>query len=68
MAIFIASENSPAQAISQPARNIAVYLCQKEHTEKYLKCYVMESGYELVQLWQAKLKPNANFSRSLKRT
>lgn len=28
------SKNSSVQAINQPTRNIAIYSCQKKHTEK----------------------------------
>lgn len=63
------SKNSSVQAINQPTRNIAIYSCQKKHTEKKrLECHAMEPDNQLAQLWQAKLKLNANFSRSLKGT
>lgn len=66
------SKNSSAQAINKPTRNIAVYSCQKEHTEKrkkeHLKCYAMEPDNQLAELWQEKLKLNANVSRSFKGT
>lgn len=58
------SKNSSAQVINQPARNIAVYSCQKKHR----KWCAVEPDNQQAQLCQAKLKLSASFSRSLKGT